>query len=224
MIKIATKSSEITASISENIYKFAEESLKSIRFIPTPAGRVGIWALQMAMKKSVLKRDFETKAAQQASEFLEKLWFKNKSDIKIDLLYELRGKLPSDKEFTLWSSDILSFLKKVAKDYENLIPAYAPNFQEAIYEAMSRLYEIDDTAKNIFKANDWIDKKSGKLISKEKLFANQKFWEFLTWLFKNLHNPSLRWTSKFKVFYSNITGWVTNLISQPIKNYVDKST
>ena len=221
MIKVATKSSEITASISENIYNFAEESLKSIKFIPTPAGRVGIGALQMAMRKSILKRDFETKAAQQASEFLEKLWFKNKSDIDIWMVSEFNEKIVIARNFNTWLPDMLKFLDEVAKRKEDLIPAYAPNFQNAIYNAMERLYSIDSSAKTLFKNVGWA--KDGRLVSKEKLFANQEFWKFLTGLFKNLHNPSIQGISNFSTLYHNVTGWVNNLISQPVKNYADKS-
>lgn len=221
MIKVATKSSEITASISENIYNFAEESLKSIKFIPTPAGRVGIGALQMAMRKSILKRDFETKAAQQASEFLEKLWFKNKSDIDIWMVSEFNEKIVIARNFNTWLPDMLKFLDEVAKRKEDLIPVHAPNFQNAIYNAMERLYSIDSSAKTLFKNVGWA--KDGRLVSKEKLFANQEFWKFLTGLFKNLHNPSIQGISNFSTLYHNVTGWVNNLISQPVKNYTDKS-
>jgi len=38
MIRLSFKSSEITASISDSVYKFSEESLKTVPIIPTPYG------------------------------------------------------------------------------------------------------------------------------------------------------------------------------------------
>lgn len=46
MIKMAFKSSEVTAWISESAFKFTEDIFKSVRWIPTPYGMASIWGLK----------------------------------------------------------------------------------------------------------------------------------------------------------------------------------
>ena len=46
LLKLSFKASEITSKISDSIYEFSEEMLKSARVIPTPFGRQSIGSLQ----------------------------------------------------------------------------------------------------------------------------------------------------------------------------------
>ena len=51
LLKLASKTSKLTASVVDRIYNFAMEGIKTIPIIPTARKPVGIGALEMAFKK-----------------------------------------------------------------------------------------------------------------------------------------------------------------------------
>ena len=234
MIKVATKSSEITASVSENIYKFAEESLKAVPFIPTPFGRVGVWALEMALERKILKSDFQTKAAEQADALLNALGIKP-NDISVSEKTKFAKEIAEVRSFNSWKETFMTQLRQIASKHSNLIPAYAPNFQEEIYNALDVLYKKTKTGnfhltksvvEHILEEIWFLKKKDWKVqkVSKEQLFANPKFQTFLTWLFMHLDDSSLSGVSDFATFYTNVMAGAQALTTKPISEIVWKKS
>ena len=225
MIKVATKSSELTANISQSVYQFAEDALKAVPIVPV-AGGVGVGAIQKALSKRLLKRDFETKAAQQAETLLESLWLRPKWDIKVGELSEFRERVVSVTNFIGWKDTFVHFIKSIVSDpnHKDLVPAYSPNFKDAIYEAMKVLrnkgYANTDSAKTILKKIGFLKEKDGNytIQPKDIVFANQEFGKFVTWLIKNINESSIAWSSNFANFYHIVISWIgADLTTKPIR-------
>ena len=226
MIKVATKSSEITASVSENIYKFAEESLKAVPFIPTPFWPVWVGAMEMAFKKRILKSDFQTKAAQQADRLLNALWLEQKTDISLTEKTKFSQKIWEAKNFESWRDALIEQLKTIADSRPEVVPAYAPNFQEEIYKAFQILHEKKWAKESDLEAIWFLKKdKDGKFqeVTKEQLFANRNFQQFLTGLFQKMDETSLSTYSDFHTFYTNVKAGTQPLTTKSVKDIIWKS-
>ena len=95
----------------------------------------------MALQKRILKSDFQTKAAEQADALLKWLHLQTKNDISITDKSTFTKEMREVKSFNSWKDTFMSQLKQIASKYPNLVPAYAPNFQEEIYNALRVLHK-----------------------------------------------------------------------------------
>ncbi len=193
LIKLASKSSEITSSLVDRTYRFASESFKAIPFIPTPYWSVWIWAVEKAISKSILRSDFDIKSWEQADNLINKIystmWVKT-TDLtvweKSHWINELK---------TIWSEQdlvqkLVYNIDKLVKSqkHDSMVITASPYFKETIYSYMKFLYNkwwsiSTLSSLKLIEEKDW---KKSFVSSPDKMFSNLEFRQFLTWLIEDI--------------------------------------
>ena len=223
LLKLATKSSQITESIAENIYSFAEESLKAVPIIPIWKG-VWIWAMEMAFHRGILSKWFEEKAAQRAdaltNKILKAVWVKNADIGQTELSSaENRLRILKNGDFKTWYSNFSSDLSSVINSYGDLVPNMASNFKEMIYQYFLTLYNKKIANENDL-SNIWFLKREDwKLVpvkGSDELFTVPKFREFLSWLIRYNKELKGKW-------YTNFSNLVNDSGVKASPDYLNKS-
>jgi len=224
MIKVATKSSELTANISQSVYQFAEDTIKAVPIVPI-AGGVGIWAIQKALDRWILKRDFDSIAAKQASWFLSKYGLTSKWDLSIDELKTYTDELKSATNFNMWRNTLIKLMRQIKHSHPDLVPANSPNFRKFIYTSIEDLYPLLWTHKDDLK-KIWFLDSHGKKLSESKVFAKREFREFVTWLFMNVDNSNVLTQSNFNAFVNYVLSnhGRVDYFNKPINEYTNANT
>ena len=181
LIKIASKTTEITSSVVENLYKFSKDSIMAVPIIPTWRWWVSLGALNLAMKQNVLTKWFESKAAEASDRLVKKIYAAfgiESTDISISELHTIKNDVVSIRTPEDIVKSFVGFLHKTQKEYPNLVIATSPNFKEAVYEYLKRILELDGTAQWIFEKLQIFNKDKG-LLSVDKVFTSNSFLSFL---------------------------------------------
>ena len=189
MIRLSFKSSEITASISDSVYKFSEESLKTVPIIPTPYGWAWIWAMEKVFKKNIIKAWLESKAADRSKELTDKIYkalgIRQKDLISWDVsTWKNNVKYINSSAYQDIYKVMRDFLNYTKKEYSGLIPANSPNFQEVIAYYIHKIWG-DDKNNKFYSNLDLLDKKGNIITDPTEMFKKTQFREFLTSLIMN---------------------------------------
>jgi len=184
IIKLSFKSTEITASISDSVYKFSEDLIKQVPIIPTPFGWVWIWATGKMFEKMNITIWLKSKADKKSDELTEKiyyaLWIK-----QIDLRSSEENKWLEELRWKISYKDIYALMKKfinyTKEKYPDLIPMDSPIFKKIIGTYINKIWEKH---KDIYKTL-WLQDNDKKNITQPlEMFKTQEFPKFVTWLIK----------------------------------------
>ena len=220
MIRLSFKSSEITSDISESIYKFSSDALKTIPILPIWKQGTSLWALEMWFNKSLTVKWFNTKASEQAGGVIAK--------IKKDLWYSWWDILPTDVPYWVNKIEaikgskymnifpILSeFIKHVKEHNPNLVPFYSPNFQKVIASAINKIW---DKNKNVYEVL-WLKKDNGYITDPKEMFNKSNFQRFVVWIIQNPDKLNSISNQSIHSIYSSITKNATaSFINKKISN------
>ncbi len=210
MLRLVFKSSEITSSISEWIYKFADQSLKTVPILPIWKQWTSIGALQMWLDRWIARTWFNSRASNQAGALLGK--------IRKNLHLESWDILAT--EVTTWENKIKpkwdtlklvfpvlwNFIQDVKKNHPTLIPMQSPNFQEVIAYAINQVWYKH---KGIYTELWLIDSKGNPITNSSEMFKQkqEKFNRFVVGMIQE--------TDKFENYVSK--GYdITKLCSSSI--------
>ncbi len=188
MIKLSFKSTDITASISDSVYKFAEEWIKSAPIIPTPYGWIWIWAAQLALQKSNITKSLEAKAATNAENLVNKindsLWIEQ-MDLKSTDVARWNEKIVELRSYQNWYQEFKAFLEETAQKYPNLIPRSSLNYKKVVSGFINKMSELNISNKQSYYEAIWLWKDNKAITNYEEMFEQDDFKEFITWLIKN---------------------------------------
>jgi len=216
MLRLVFKSSEITSSISEWVYKFAEQSLETVPILPIWKEWTSIWALKMWLHTWLTRSWFNTRAAEQADKVIaaikKNMWFE-----WWDILYtkstEWENKIiaarPSNKNAIL--PILWDFIREIKKDHHDLIPMQSPNFQKVVAKAINQIWETD---KNIY-TTLWLEKtESGEttyITNAKEMFDQKIFRHFVAGMIHNTtdkNNILKEYASKsWDIIYNAVIKW-----------------
>ena len=198
MIKLAFHSTEITSSIADSTFKFAEEWLKAVPIIPTKAWWVWVWAIQQFLNNKLIKRSFDEKAAEQAERLTGAIntmfgvWW-NSIWISMEKKY-LDELIKASKSW--WQSSLRAVLKKFLSEVKNnkktqdVIPEMDMYFKNVIYNFMQHMTKSDPNNTKLALKIAWLNSKEIEKftkweLSKNDLFRKPEFQTIITWLIKD---------------------------------------
>ena len=209
MLKVASKSSSITSSIVDDVYVFTKESFMTIPIIPTSKWWVGLWAMNIALKrKGVLTKWLGSKAWERADELVKtiyrKVWVEY-SDLGVSELLKREKEIKEIKDSRTLISSFGGFIWDTIKNHQNMIIANSSNFKKAVYEFLNQALVVDNTAKNVFKTMDILDKKNRQLLPLNEVFSNEKFLIFLYNIFNSSYSLSFSDIPDFNTLYHNLS-------------------
>jgi len=181
MIRLSFKSSEITSSISDSVYKFTEESLKTVPIIPTPYWWVWLWAMEKVFKKNIITRWLESKAAERSNALTQNIYSAlgiKQMDLTSWEVREWEKQINAETSYKNIYPIMEKFIQKMKNTHPWLIPASSPNFQKVISTYINKLWNTYPDIYNLL----WLKDKEGKanITDSTKMFEKQKFKEFLT--------------------------------------------
>ena len=225
LVKIAFHSTEITSSIADSTFKFVEEGMKVVPFIPTPAGITWIWAVNMLLNKKLLRRWFDVKAREQADKLVwsidkffgiwwNSIWPTIKSKYLDDLLKESRG------GFNSLYSEFRKQIKELKKKYPDAIPDQDIYFKEYITEFI-KIAAWKDKSVITMLNNKMQVKLKGKPINSNNinqltadiLFSNHQFRLFVEWI---LEKTDLISQNAMGIWSRNISSDVSDQLMQKL--------
>ena len=227
MLRLVFKSSEITSSISEWVYRFAEQSLKTVPILPIWKEWTSIWALEMWLHKWLTRSWFNTRSAEQANKVLSAIkntmWFSWWDILSTEIQswknkIQVKGHLKKNVLPVLWD-----FILEMKKSHPDLIPMQSPNFQEVVALAINQIWEKD---KNIYsvlwlkKTKDW---KDTYITDPKEMFNQDKFKVFVAGIIYNTKNKNIfdatLSSQGFNNIYANIKKWAdASFLANNLKN------
>ena len=211
MLRLVFKSSEITSNISEWVYNFAEQTLKTVPILPIWKQWTSLWALQMWLNKWLTKSGFETRSSAQADKLLttvkKTLWFKwwdilptetTKRENKIISTHSNQRKLILP---ILWQ-----FIQDMKASHKDLIPMYSPNFQAVVATAINQIWKKH---KEIYEALKLLDKNDKPITSASEMFKQSTFKRFVVGIIQKTDKfeDLVKKGDTIPTIYSWITTW-----------------
>jgi len=190
LLKLSFHSTEITSSIADRTFKFAEEWMKAVPIVPIWWWKaVWIWAIKKAFDSRLLRKWFDTETAEQASKITDFLWEKFwvwAATVWPAITTKYSKALGRDLEYGDYRgayNHFAEFLEEVKKEKPDVIPQDDPYFKKVV-----RVF-LQAEAKQIWWIKNLAEKfgihKKWKDITIDSLFNNQYFRIFLTNLIKN---------------------------------------
>lgn len=211
LLKLAFHSTEITSSIADRTFKFAEEWMKTIPIVPIWKWQaVWIWAIKRAFDSRLLKRWFATQTSEQAAKITdwlaEKVWV-GESSLWPNIVRTYEDYFAKDMKFwgivnTSAYSHFAKFIEDIKTNKWDIIPNQNTDFKritKLFLEAAFPGKSFGEIAHRLW----WLDKKKATI---DDLFNNARFATFLTNVIKD---PNiLKWnTSTMDVIYSRNQAW-----------------
>ncbi len=229
LIWVVVKSSDLTSSAVDSVYKFSKRALEAIPVFPAPGGMVWYGALKKTFDKALLKSDFDAKAAQQASWLVDKvykaLWVKN-SDLDIWTYTSWVNELKVLKTPESIIRQYLTYLDTIVKSdkYKDMIIQNSPYFKQFTYSYFEKLFDKSSN-KHIFVNLGMATKdKNWNIVfvnDIDKLFNNSHFRSFLTALIKEVKswNTSIFSSTNISILSSQVPRNVPDLTSIPLSKW-----
>lgn len=220
MIKLAFQSTEITKTVSDSMFKFAEDSVKAVPVVPTWHWMVWIWAIKTALGKTSLLRWLEAQAAQRADWLIHKineLMWVEMNDLSNIELSTHKATINNIANISTWIDVLKSFIEDIKKTKPNLIPSASPNFQQAVAMIINRIAERwGSTVYNSFWLTKKVDWKTQNITRASEMFNTPWFRAILTWI---IRSPwVLKWASDLNNVLNKLKRESTDYLSNQISN------
>ena len=211
MLRLVFKSSEITSNISEWVYNFAEQSLKTVPILPIWKQWTSLWALQKWLNKWFTKVWFESRAATQADKVIasikEKMWFKWWDILNTEWNTTRYPKIKNYSDKVNILPILWKFIQDMKDKHGDLVPMYSPNFQNVVAWFINQIWNQWHNEK-IYAELKLIDKNK-PITSASEMFKQTVFKQFVVGIIQK--------TDKFEdlvkkgdtilTIYNRITTW-----------------